>query len=513
MKNWRALRELLLWCLPALACGGLVRGLFLGHFPYGYIHPDSPDFLVTADRFLNHHRFVIHTKRQFLAPVLFLLPLLVKIPCVLIIAWAQHFFGLIYIVMTGAIIRCWTGFWKRWIVPATLLAALNPAVLYYEHTLISESQYLWCVTALALAGSANALERTRGRFIMLMLALLLTAGSRPEGKLFILFCLLLIPLLHWGVWRKLAIFGAITLAFCMLAWLSSRNTQAGLHLYATLLPLAPETPKSAPDFGPVIAPLRNERLTRGMLAIPDLAAEGKRIWPLASSYLKAKDPAGKWPPEQSVGSFCQRLAMEAARNRPFLVLPITFDKFLLGTTYPLGEVLDKSWLQDMQINSCSHKPWMLRLMPRLTGQPIYSMDDLAAYARNEFPPLEPDWFGDLQRVLFFITTGARIPWPGQTPATPGIPLFYLLGATGMMVGMIRPGSMRKFHIAWVIALGFTGFAVMLTGPVIPRYRFVFEPFVFLYLFVLADGIVALAKFMTAAMRKSDQSGRNALLFL
>jgi hypothetical protein len=173
------LRELLLWCLPALVCGALARGMLIVHFPYGYIHPDTPDFLVTADRFLFHHRFVLHSKKAFLGPILFLLPMVVKIPSLLIIPWAQHFFGLIYTVMVGALVRCWTAFWKWWIVPATLLATLNPAALYYEHALIAESQYLWCVTALVLAGSAYALEQSRGRFVLLLLALLLTAGSRP----------------------------------------------------------------------------------------------------------------------------------------------------------------------------------------------------------------------------------------------------------------------------------------------------------------------------------------------
>jgi len=504
-----ALRELLLWCLPALVCGGVARGLFLAHFPYGYIHPDSADFLVTADRFLNHHHWVIHSKRQFLAPILFLLPILLKIPCVLVIAWGQHLFGLIYIVMTGALVRYWTVYWKQWIVPATALTALNPAVLYYEHTLISDFQYLWFVTALALAGVAYALERTRGRLILLLLALLLAAGSRPEGKLFVLFCMALVPLLHWGAWRRLAIIGGITATFCVATWMSSRNTEAGLHLYSTLLPLAPETPKSAPEFGPVIAPLRNERLARGALNPPELSMEGKRIWPLATAYLKGKDPAGKWPTEASVGNFCERLAMEAARNRPYLVPLITFDKFLQGTVYSLSDDLDKDWLQETQISSCSHKPWMLQLMPRMTGLPIYSMDDLTAYVRKEFTPLQRDWFGELQRGTFAFTTGARIPWPGENRETPGIPLFYLLGAAGMAMGMIRPGPMRKFHIAWVLALGFTGSAVMLTGPVIPRYRFVFDPFVLLYLFVLADGIVALVFRRRVAAGGCESRGSSA----
>jgi hypothetical protein len=481
------LRELLLWCLPALICGGIAREALLAHFPYGYVHPDSPDFLVTADRFLNHHHhFVLHGKKAFLGPILFLLPMMVKIPCLLIIPWAQHLFGLVYTVMVGAIVRCWTALWRWWIVPATVLVALNPALLYYEHALIAESQYLFCVTALALAGSAYALRETRGRFILLLLALLLTAGSRPEGKLYVLFCLLLVPLVLWGQWRRLAIFSGIALAFSLLTWLSTRNTQAGVLLYATLLPLAPETPKSAPDFGPLIAPLRTERLDRGVLWMPDFVREEKLITAVVYPYLRTKGRSTK-----TSGDFCQKLSVEAALNRPFLLPLVVFDKFLLGTTSTTNDGFGASWLQDTQIDSCTYKPWMLKLMPRMTGRSIHSKDDLVAYVREEFQPLEPDWFDWLQRVWFFGSTGARIPWPGQVAGTPGIPLFYLLGTAGMVVGILRAGPMRKLHIAWVITLAFAASVVMLTGVVNPRYRFVFEPFVLLYFFVLADGVAAL----------------------
>ena len=482
-----SLRELLLWCLPALLCGAFVRALLLIHFPYGYVHPDTPDFLVTADRFLNHHRFVLHGKKAFLGPILFLLPMIFKIPSLLFIPWAQHFFGLIYTVLVGALVRCWTVLWKWWIIPITLLATLNPAVLWYEQTLISEFQYLWCVTALILAGTLYVLQPTRGRFILLLLTLLFTAGARPEGKLYVVFCLLLVALVHWGAWRQFAIFGAITLAFCLVTWFSTRNTQAGLLLYATVLPLAPETPRSAPDFAPLIAPLRQQRIAAGLLAMPDFVKEEKKITGVLYPYLKAK---GQSP--HTAGAFCQRLAVEAAGHRPFLLPLIVLDKFLLGAAGVSSGGFDSYWMQEMQARSCTYKPWMLKLMPRLTGRAIHSRDDLAAYLQKEFPPLQPDWFATLQRLWLRGTTGIQVPWPGQTTGTPGIPLFYLLGTAGLAASIIRPGPLRKFHFAWAVTIAFVGSVVMLTGVVNPRYRFVFEPFILIYLFALADYIAALA---------------------
>lgn len=480
------LRELLLWCLPALLCGGVLRALLVAHFPYGYIHPDSPDFLVTADRYLNYHRFVLHGKKSFLGPVLFLLPMILKLPSLLIIPWAQHLFGLIYTLMAGALVRWWTVFWKWWIVPVTLLITINPAVLWYEHALISEFQYLWCVTALVLAGTAYALRPTRARFILLLLALLLTAGSRPEGKLYVMFCLLLVALVHWGAWRRFALFGGITFLFCLLTWLSTRNTQAGLLLYATVLPLAPETSKIAPDFTPLIAPLRARRIAAGSLAIPNLVSEEKEISAIVYPYLKARGESTK-----GAGAFCQRLAVEAALHQPLSLPLLALNKFLFGTATISSGDFSPYWMQQVQLASCTYKPWMVKLMPRLTGLKIHSQTDLEPYLQKEFSPLSPDWFIPLQQAWFAATTHLRIPWPGEIKFIPGIPLFYLLGGIGMLAALVRPGSLQKLHFAWVLTLAFAGSVVMLTGVVNPRYRFLFETFFLIYLFVFADGLAVL----------------------
>ena len=480
------LREILPWCLPGLLSGTIVRVLLIAHFPYGYVHPDSADFLLTADRYLNHHRFVLHGKKAFLGPVLFLLPMIVRLPSLLVVPWAQHLFGLVCTLMIGALVRCWTTFWKWWIIPATVLAGINPSALYYEHSLIAESQYLWCVTALVLAGTAYALAPDRSRFILLLLALLLTAGSRPEGKLYVLFCLVLVPLVHWAQWRAFALRGSITLAFCALTWLSTRNTEAGMLLYATVLPLAPEIPRSAPDFAPVIAPLREQRVARGPFAVPDVVAEERRITAVLFPYL-----ISKYGSDKSAGNFCQRLAIEAATRHPFYLPFISLEKFLQGTQYPDNDGFGTRWLQTVQLDSCTYKSWMLPLMHRLTGRPIHTAGDVTAYLQEEFTPIQPDWFDAVQRPWLLATTGARVPCPGLPGGTPGMPLFYILGAGGVVAGFLRPGPMRKVWIAWSITLGFVAFVVMLTGPVIPRFRLVFEPFVLLYLILLADTVASL----------------------
>jgi len=212
-------------------------------------------------------------------------------------------------------------------------------------------------------------------------------------------------------------------------------------------------------------------------------------------YVQSRPNSRKSTRENAAGSLCQHLAVEAALNKPLFLPLMVLDKFLLGTLSPSNDGFGKSWLQDSQVVSCTYKKWMFKLMPRLTGWPIHTKEDLVAYVQREFAPIQPEWLShafDLwQRWWFFATTRAGIPWPGQVAGTPGIPLFYLLGGAGMLAGVLRPGPLRKYHIAWIITLAFTGSVVMLTGVVNPRYRFVFEPFALLYLFLLADTLVAL----------------------
>jgi hypothetical protein len=404
--------------------------------------------------------------------------------------------------MIGELVRLWTTLWKLWIIPATVLAALNPAMLWYEHTLISEFQYLWCVTALLLAGTACALRPGRGRFAGLLGALLLTAGSRPEGKLYVCFCLLLVLLIPWGTLKKRLLFGGVAVAFCALTWLSSHNTQAGVLLYSTVLPLAPDVPKSAPGFAPLIDPLRKERIAAGALAPSQLTTAEKEITPLVLKYLKSINDR-----RTTYGQFCQRLAIEAALHRPLLLPVIALNKFLVASASPPSGDFGGWWMQVKQIESCTYKEWMVRLMPRLAGPRLAGQppgkESVVAFVQREYVPLNnsvtppdpakpgADPFGKLQRAWAALTTGARAGEQHDGPRTvPGLPAFFILAAAGMLASICRPGPLRRLHIAWVVTLGFVFMVVMLTGVMNPRYRFVFEPFCLLYIFVLLDALAA-----------------------
>ena len=99
------LRELLLWCAPALLAGAALRVLMEIRMPYGYIQFDSADFLLTPYRLLSEHRYIIDSKKAFLTPTFFTIPFLLHIPALLFIPIAQHLMGLVEVAVAGALIR------------------------------------------------------------------------------------------------------------------------------------------------------------------------------------------------------------------------------------------------------------------------------------------------------------------------------------------------------------------------------------------------------------------------
>jgi hypothetical protein len=480
-----AFRELIFWCLPALVLGAIARLLLNIHFPYGYFQDDTPDFLVTAERLLKHHALVIHGKKAFLAPICFTIPFLLHIPALVVIPIVQHLAGLVATVAAGALVRCWYRLWRLMIVPLTILYTLNPALLWYEQALLAECHYLFCVTATALAGTLLVRRPTLRRFVWLIVALFFTAGSRPEGKLFVVFGLGVVALAYLGgAWKLWARRMGVMLACCAGIWMCTRSTQAGLLLYSTVLPLAPEVSSVAPGM---------PRAGTGGVSIvrTKFNSVEKRANDAIKSYLKS---VGKKSDDAHVGALAQKLAIEAICQKPQLVPAIAADKFLLTCRPdPNGAYMDTSggftpfWIYDKQTKALTRRKFMKPLMKGLTGRDLASDADIQAFLHSAYKPLDPDWFAALQQTWSRLTLGFQWDSHGADKRfVPGWPAFCLLAAAGMLVSLIPRDRLWRFHLPWLAALLGVWFAVMLTGIVLPRYRFVFEPFWIFYIFLLAD---------------------------
>jgi hypothetical protein len=486
-----AFRELLLWSLPAFILGAVARVALNIHFPYGYFQGDTPDFLVTAERLVRHHTLVIHGKKAFLAPILFAIPFLLHLPALLVIPLAQHLAGLAATIAAGGIVRCWFRLWRWFIIPVTTLYTLNPALLWYEHALLAECHYLFCVTALALAGTLLVRRPTLRKFVWLIVILFFTAGSRPEGKLFVAFGLGVVALAYLGDWKLWTRRLATMLLCSAVIWMCSRSTQAGLLLYATVLPLAPEVSAAAPGVEPFLGKLRAANAAQDQTVRTKLNTVEKAANNALHDYLQS---TGKKADDAHVSALAQQLALEAIRRKPQLLPTIAANKFLM-TCRPssTGEFQATSggftpvWIYDKQLDSLSRRKFMKPLMKGLAGRDLPNDDATRAFLHEKFQPLAPDGFALLQDFWSRLTLGHQWRSHGADKRfIPGWPAFFLLAAAGMIASFYPRDRLWRFHLPWVAAFVAVWLAVMLTGVVNSRYRFVFEPFCMFYAFLLLD---------------------------
>lgn len=477
-----AFHELLCWCLPALLIGGALRLALAIHFPYGYVQGDTMDFLLTTERLLIHHALVLHSKKAFLSPILYTLPFLLHIPALLIIPLAQHFLGLVLTLLTGGLTRWWFRHWRWFIVPATVLTTINPALLWMEHAVLAECHYLFCTTALAAVGTVFALRPTPRKFVWLIVVLLLTGGSRPEGKLFIAFGLMLVALVYWGNWREWTKRVAIMLVASALIWMSSRNNQAGVLIYATVLPLAPEISKVAPDFSPWINPLREKYVAQGATVRTKLTTAEKAVSDVADKYLRTTGRGNS-----HLNAFCQKLAVEAALHKPWLLPAIAAHKFLMSCRGAVSGGYTEEWVHKKQLVALIHRPWVFEIIHGLTGRELRTKEEAAAFIQENYAPLNPDWFAPLQNgwSKFTLAFHGKSRHVGDEKI-PRLSYLFTAAVLGMLVSLVRPGPLWRFHVPWLLTLGGVWFVVMLTGVVNARYRFVFEPFAILYALLCLD---------------------------
>ncbi len=499
----RSLHDFLWFCVPGVLVAVLVRAWLTASLPYGVYHFDTPDFLQTPYDLLRAHRLTLHNKKTFLVPILFTVPFLLHLRALVLIPLAQHLLGCLLVLMTGALCRLWFVFWRWWIVPLTVLMALHPALLWFEHTLLAEADYIFCVVWLALAGTLFVRWPGWPSFGFLLAALLGTAGARPEGRLFLAFGIAVTILVYARTWRaELSKF--ITLAvFCPAVLLITRTAQGGILLYASLLHLAPDHSKLAPDLMPCLTTLRDQaRATRAQRVPNDIVRMEKALMDRISTYYGPEHPERKFggvnsPNGKQIASFCVRLSLEIARQHPRDLVVLVADRFLARIDDDTGgEFLDHD-LQTRQYRALERglsRNTVLGL--GLAGVPLLTDDEIASYVYAHFDERRVVWYNTLEHA--WMRAIGRCRFPGHAYSAeyklPGLPLFYLFATIGAILSLFLAGrELRLFQWTFLPVLAGVWFTVTLTGALMPRYRFVLEPFWLLYLCFCAEGVARLGR--------------------
>ena len=501
--GWSIWREVLRWCLPALIIGLALRVVLMCSMPYGYVQYDSCDYLVTTQRLIEDHHFFIHSKRSYLTPMLFSAAFLLQVPALITIAVAQHFMGLIATLLVGALVRLWFRSWKVMIIPVTVLFAANPFIIWYEHTIMGEAQFLFFTLVMVFAGTLFALRPTTKRFVWFIVSLLAAFGTRLETKTFLLFAVLLVVLTYGKQWRRTAIGLATVIVSFVVAFHVGGDRDVSSLVYASLIRFAPTESRSSPELMPRLLPIREAARAQSIEYPSGLVRLAKQINKTVDEYVEERVHDKKKQGDEG-GRIVRNLCLETLEAEPVKTLLTPWTKFHLAIDAWSSYCWDKHALWELQKEAMTGKDWMTLVLSRgLTGQTL-TLDNVSDWVRDHYQAHRVIWFTNYQekwnQALIFL----RLPdhdmveerWvhdfyggvPNWIHKVPGVPFYYIIGFLGMLLSFVRSGSLRGFHFAWVATVLGGIYVCSMVGVTNGRFRFVYEPFILLYFFFFFDAV-------------------------
>jgi hypothetical protein len=169
-------------CLPALVIGAVLRISLLAAIPEAYYGPDTNSYLHTAWTLWEHGEIAITAKRRWIYPIA--LAIVPGLPgrTVAIVPVVHHLLGLATILAIGFVTAHVVRHPRLWVPVVTMLAAIWPRALWYEHEIIAEPLLLFLFAwTVALAFPLGAL-RDRQRLFWFLIGTALIVATKPAGK-------------------------------------------------------------------------------------------------------------------------------------------------------------------------------------------------------------------------------------------------------------------------------------------------------------------------------------------
>ena len=490
------LRELLLWCAPALLLGALLRLFMELRMPYGYIQFDTADFLLTPFRLLADHQYIIDSKKAFLTPTFFAVPFFLHIPALLFIPIVQHLLGLVEVILAGALIRLWFPLWRWIIIPATTLISVSPWQLWYEQTLMGEANYVFFLFLVALLGAHWYRSRSWAAFGWFALSLLALCGTRAEGKIMLLFGFALIPLVLWPRWKPMLAAALCLIAVQQVASLGGGGSHAFSLLYATLFELTPNDIRSEPAVAPNLLPLRDETIREGQTNATDLVLLAKNINDQVELSLRQQNYTGE-KVKNRIALIELHLCLEIIERRPVDVILTPLVKFQMACdAWPSGSGFGAHDLIAKQFKAVSRLGGEIDVLGEgLTGRKLDEAG-LQQFILTHYDPARMEWFNQYERAWSSASIALRLPdrpapeprWahdfvsviPHPEQIIPGIPVYFLMAFAGLLAAIFIPTPTRWVQAVFILSLLFTWYVATLVGVTNARFRFGYEPFCYTY---------------------------------
>jgi len=244
-----SVREAILWVIPAILFGAVLRLCMLSYSPYAYWGSDSRSYFDFAFRLFAEQKISLNEKRRFVYPIYTAFVTMLPGSPLKWLAWIQHGFGLITLIPLAYVIRKTCVFWKWWIIPVTVLYAGLPVILWYEHEMLGETLYFAFVVWAYAGWVAWAKAQDRARAVAVWwwfyVPFALFILTKPSGRF--LWPGLCLGLLLNAAWRRMSRKQIIALGTLMVITLFvGSKKQGGWLLYTATFPLTQlETPKHA----------------------------------------------------------------------------------------------------------------------------------------------------------------------------------------------------------------------------------------------------------------------------
>ncbi len=305
-------RVILQYCLPALLVGLALRIVLRAYMPRAFYSPDTNEF------FASH---LIGGSRTFLPKLIYGAPGRLGIPFLPFVAIFQHLLGLVSILAAGYLAAKWLCNWRWWIVPLTILMAIQPTLLWYEHFALPDSTFALMVMLVCLAGFHFSEKPGSLSFGLLFGALFLAAGARQEGFLFLVFGVAVVARAFWREWKKFCVFVPLALVLSVGIARLCKTSQGGYMLLTSLIHFAPDRLWSEPALSARVQKLR-EHFKPLWPAYPDDHNKSRKlIISEVEDHLRNERGIDEDQVRETSSAIYQRLAMEIAL-RNFWRMPV-----------------------------------------------------------------------------------------------------------------------------------------------------------------------------------------------
>lgn len=324
------LRDALLWAIPALLFGAILRGLMLSYLPYAYWGSDSRSYFSFAHKLLTEGYISLDEKRRFLYPILMVPIAALPGSPLKWLAFFQHALGVATLLPLAYLLRKTLVHWRVLLVPITLLYAGWPLILWYEHELLGETlvfaSLVWAFAGWCAWVEEPRLARAQRLFWCFFVPFAATILTKPSSRF--LWPGVLLGLVIVLAWKRLNRANLIALGLLLVVTLFVGSKKQGAWLlYVATFPLTQtETPSHAEYKAEIRADVQKFRTGIDSYYLED-------DWPF--SFLESPGKQAERPlwqkldkDEKLKAKLYTALALEGVQAEPLLFLYIGTQKLL-----------------------------------------------------------------------------------------------------------------------------------------------------------------------------------------